>query len=161
MSVPDPDRQRFVCRTCETEADREAAMVIRFAVFVDEQRVPADEERDEYDAVAHHLLAEETATGLAVGTARIVDKGNGVAKIGRVAVRLPYRGVGVGNLLMLVALDVVRRAGHKTAMLDAQVPVIGFYERLGFVAEGPVFDDAGIPHRRMTLAVSEGDADLP
>ena len=30
-----------------------------------------------------------------------------------------------------------------------------FYERLGFVAEGPVYDDAGIPHRDMVLTDAE------
>ena len=35
--------------------------------------------------------------------------------------------------------------------LGAQIFVIGFYERLGFEAHGPEFDDAGIPHRMMTL----------
>jgi predicted GNAT family N-acyltransferase len=26
-----------------------------------------------------------------------------------------------------------------------------FYERLGFVAQGPIYDEAGIPHRNMIL----------
>ena len=147
MSVPRTDP---VCRVCETDADRHAAMRIRFAVFVDEQRVSAELEPDEYDAVALHLLALDPRTGEAVGTARVVDKGDGVAKIGRVAVLAPYRGIGAGRALMEFALERARRAGLTLAVLDAQVPVIPFYERLGFVAEGPVFDDAGIPHRRMT-----------
>jgi Predicted acyltransferase len=140
----------FVVRACDTDADREAAMRIRFEVFVDEQNVPPDLEPDEYDAVALHLLAVDATTGEAVGTARVVDKGEGVAKIGRVAVRRKYRGRGVGDLLMRDALERCVRNGFTQAMLDAQVPVIAFYERLGFAAEGPVFDDAGIPHRRMT-----------
>jgi ElaA protein len=125
-------------------------MRIRFEVFVDEQKVPAELEPDEYDADALHLLATDPATGESVGTARVVEKPGGVAKIGRVAVRLPYRGRGVGDALMAAALEAARGRGLTLAMLDAQVPVIAFYERLGFTAEGPVFDDAGIPHRRMT-----------
>jgi predicted GNAT family N-acyltransferase len=138
-------------RTCTTEAERAEAMRIRFAVFVEEQRVPAELEPDEYDMQAVHLLAVEEETGKPIGTARVVDKGGGVAKIGRVAVLAGYRGSGVGEALMRGALDRARRTGHTVAVLDAQVPVIGFYERLGFVAEGAVFDDAGIPHRRMSL----------
>jgi len=141
----------FTCRVCETPADRDAAMAIRFEVFVDEQGVPAELEPDEFDANALHLLATDAATGEAVGTARIVDKGSGVAKIGRVAVRQNARGRGVGQTLMACALDHAVRAGQTLAVLDAQVPVLPFYERLGFVADGPVFDDAGIPHRRMSL----------
>ena len=141
---------RLTCRDCETQADRDAAMAIRFEVFVDEQRVPAELEPDAYDADALHLLAVNEHTGEAIGTARIVDKGNSVAKIGRVAVRRAWRGQGVGEALMHRAADLARARGMRSVVLDAQVPVIPFYERLGFVAEGPVFDDAGIPHRRMT-----------
>jgi len=144
----------LVCRDCETEADREAAMRIRFEVFVDEQGVPPELEADELDAAALHLLAVNGLVngldGEPVGTARVVDKGDGVAKIGRVAVRKAYRGLGVGEALMRRAINAAAARGMTTALLDAQLPVIPFYERLGFVAEGPIFDDAGIPHRRMT-----------
>lgn len=143
----------FLVRDCETAADRDAALRVRFAVFVDEQRVPPDLEPDEYDAHARHLIAVQRETGAALGTARIVDKGEGIAKIGRVAVLPAYRGhgaSGVGVALMHFAMARAKAAGMTLAILDAQVPVIGFYERLGFAAEGPVFDDAGIPHRRMT-----------
>ncbi len=140
----------LVCRDCKTPSDREAAMRIRFEVFVDEQQVPPELEPDEYDTDALHLLAVNESTGEVVGTARIVEKGSGVAKIGRVAVRKAWRGRGVGEALMRQAMTEAQAAGMTEAILDAQVPVIPFYERLGFVAEGPVFDDAGIPHRRMT-----------
>ena len=129
-------------------------MRIRLEVFVNEQGVPADLEPDEYDAEARHLLAVDEATGEAIGTARVVDKGSGVAKIGRVAVKKAWRGKGVGAALMRRAMEVARAMEMTTAILDAQVSVIPFYERLGFVAEGPVFDDAGIPHRRMTRDLS-------
>ena len=125
-------------------------MAIRIAVFVEEQNVPPELEPDEFDDSALHLLAVDAATGDALGTARVVDKGSGLAKIGRVAVLQSARGRGVGQTLMACALDHAARAGQTVAALDAQVHVIPFYERLGFVVEGPVFDDAGIPHRRMT-----------
>ena len=83
-----------------------------------------------------------------------MTKPGGVAKIGRVAVRKAYRGAGVGKALMLAVLDAARKRGLTHAVLDAQVPVIGFYEKLGFKAEGPVFDDAGIPHRTMRRPLS-------
>jgi len=128
-------------------------MAIRFEVFVDEQHVPAEEEPDHYDADALHFIALHAQTGTPAGTARLVEKPGGMAKIGRVAVRQAYRGLGVGKILMQAVLDAARARGLAHAVLDAQVPVIGFYETLGFVAEGPVFDDAGIPHRTMRRAV--------
>ena len=33
--------------------------------------------------------------------------------------------------------------------LSAQTHALGFYERLGYAAYGPEFDDAGLPHRWM------------
>ena len=144
-SLPSP----ISVRLCQTEADRLAAMHIRFAVFVDEQNVPADLEPDEYDETARHFIAE-TRDGLCVGTLRVVDKGDGAAKIGRVAVLLPHRGLGVGDALMEAGEADAKAAGFTSAILDAQVSVIGFYEKRGYVASGPVFDDAGIDHRRMT-----------
>jgi ElaA protein len=143
----------LVCRDCRTPADREAALRIRFVVFVDEQNVPAEIETDVFDRDALHLLAVNVCplgTEEPVGTARVVDKGHGVVKIGRVAVLREWRGRGVGAALMRYALNAVRAAGATTAVLDVQLPVIPFYEKLGFAVEGPVFDDAGIPHRRMT-----------
>ena len=44
-----------------------------------------------------------------------------------------------------------RRLGAPRVVLSSQVSAIPFYERLGYVASGPVYDDAGIPHREMVL----------
>lgn len=134
---------------CHSDAERACAIKIRVEVFVQEQRVPPELEPDEYDAGAIHLLAVDDNEE-PIGTARIVDKGNHVAKIGRVAVREPFRGRGAGRALMRAAASEAARSGLTILILDAQLPVIAFYESLGFVAEGPVFDDAGIAHRRMT-----------
>lgn len=73
-----------------------------------------------------------------------------VVKIERVAVLKAHRGDGVGAALMRWTLAHIR--GARTVALGAQLTALTFYERLGFVAEGAVYDDAGIPHRRMTRA---------
>lgn len=135
-------------RRAATGEDRDRCYLIRMEVFVEEQKVPPWEEMDDLDEEAIHYLAEEN--GQTVATARLVDKGDGIGKIGRVAVVKEARGKGVGqDLMRFVLADGIRE--HASFMLDAQVPVIPFYERLGFVAEGEVFLDAGIEHRRMWL----------
>lgn len=138
-------------RTLASPADWEAAKAIRFEVFVDEQHVPADLELDDLDAMAHHWLAWDGET--AVGTARAVRKDFGW-KIGRVAVRRDWRGRGVGLALMRAIIDAARRAEVRELQLESQTHALAFYARLGFVAEGPEFDDAGIPHRLMRLALA-------
>ncbi len=74
-------------------------------------------------------------------------------KIGRVAVLRSARGRGIGALLMRRAIEYANKIGLDSLSLDAQLHAIGFYEQLGFSAEGPEFLDAGILHRRMTRAV--------
>jgi predicted GNAT family N-acyltransferase len=70
-----------------------------------------------------------------------------------VAVLKEYRGRGLGRDLLCYIME----AGFQrfpTLILDAQLSVIPFYERLGFVAEGDVFLDAGIEHRRMRIGAT-------
>lgn len=127
--------------------DLDACMAIRFTVFVDEQGVPAEIEHDDYDAVARHLLA--THNGKPVGTARIVLQGRS-AKIGRVAVLKEARGTGLGAALVRACeKEMSKLGGVDETILTAQVSALGFYEKLGYVAEGDEFDDAGIPHLLM------------
>lgn len=129
----------------------QTALALRFEVFVHEQKVPRELEIDAYDRMAHHLLArDEQQNG--VGTLRIVVQGE-AGKIGRVAVAAPYRRRGTGLRMMRMALEHCRALGLSSVVLDSQTYIIPFYERLGFVREGEIFMDAGIPHIRMRLAL--------
>ena len=73
------------------------------------------------------------------------------AKIGRMAVLKSYRQKSVGTVLLKRAVAAAKRRNARRIYLNAQVPVIGFYERQGFRCIGPVFDEAGIAHRKMIL----------
>lgn len=135
--------------TIERVVDPAECMAIRYEVFVGEQNVPLDLERDELDATAIHLLARDGDRP--VGAARIVIKGD-TGKIGRVCVLKRARGTGLGAALIREALTILRDTpGVSRAALGAQIDALGFYEKLGFTAYGDVFDDAGIDHRMMEL----------
>ena len=124
---------------------------LRRAVFIDEQGVSEAEEMDDLDDQAIHLLA--LVDGKALGTARLFIQGE-IGKIGRVCVAKEARGTGLGLELMRGAMaELSRQEGIKTLKLSAQCYAIGFYEKLGFSAYGPVYDDAGIPHRDMSCPV--------
>lgn len=127
--------------------DFAACLAIRRKVFVEEQSVPEDLECDAADAAAVHLLA--TLDGRPVGTARLLIDGP-EGKIGRVAILPDCRGTGAGAALMRAALEELRARCVTTARLGAQTHALGFYEKLGFTAHGPIYDDAGIPHRDMS-----------
>ena len=126
------------------------ASAIRLTVFVDEQKVPLEEELDAADAHCIHFVARDVE-GQAVGCARLLPDGH----IGRVAVLKALRGHGVGRALMQAAVAHARKLGFKTVALNAQTQAQGFYETLGFHAEGDGFPDAGIPHIRMVLTFEE------
>ena len=122
--------------------DRSALELVRREVFIVEQQVPEALEWDEDDATAIHLLA--VADHEPVGTARVLPSG----QIGRMAVRKPWRGRGIGKALLLTAIEHCSRP----PFLHAQVHAIAFYTAAGFLPSGDVFDEAGIPHQRMVLA---------
>lgn len=126
---------------------------VRVAVFVDEQGVPIELEHDAADAGATHLLAVDDA-GSAIGTARMLDNGH----IGRMAVLREHRGRGVGTALLERLLRLAAARHLCSVFLYAQCNAIPFYERLGFVAEGDVFSDAGIDHRTMRRTLGAGQS---
>ena len=130
-------------------SDPTPCYALRFAVFVEEQNVPLELERDALDDSAIHLLAR--VDDVPMGAARIVLKED-TGKIGRVCVLRQARGTGLGAALIREALAILRTTpGITRAALGAQVDALGFYEKLGFAAYGDIFDDAGIDHRMMEL----------
>ena len=130
-------------------------LAVRRVVFVQEQRVPLELEVDGRDPEALHVIARDEA-GRAVGTARLRVTADGQAKVERVAVLATHRGRGIGAQLMSALEAEARRRGHRAVTLAAQTPALAFYAARGYEAHGPDFMDAGIPHRRMTLTLSEG-----
>lgn len=119
-------------------------MPLRIAVFVIEQGVPEEMERDELDPVSRHIVCE-TADGKVIGTGRLSPNG----RIGRLAVAPGWRGQGIGGRLLALLVAEAVRLGMEELVLHAQAHAEDFYLRYGFIPEGPVFDEAGIDHRLM------------
>jgi predicted GNAT family N-acyltransferase len=129
------------------DADRAVLERIRREVFVREQGIAETEEWDREDATSVHVLA--TLNRDPVGTGRLDRAG----KIGRIAVMPGLRGRGIGTLILGRLLDEARRLGIREPYLHAQVQAVPFYEKLGFARQGGEFDEAGIPHVRMSLVL--------
>lgn len=131
------------------------AASVRRAVFVKEQGIDESEEWDDDDARSHHVILRSKA-GLAIGTGRLIppaaDSAPGheqIGKIGRIAVIKSCRGIGVGQRLLSALLEEARRRQLSHIRISAQVAAQSLYERAGFVAEGEVYDEVGIPHQAM------------
>jgi predicted GNAT family N-acyltransferase len=125
---------------------------IRRAVFCHEQNVPESIEWDGLDGDCQHVLLR--VDGLAAATARTRPYGVNLFKIERVAVLKSHRGLGLGRVLMRHIMAQARASGASHAVLNAQLAVQGFYAGLGFVAEGPTFVEADIPHVHMRLKLT-------
>jgi predicted GNAT family N-acyltransferase len=135
------------CSAVAWDTERPALERVRREVFVCGQGIPESDEWDDEDATSVHILA--TLNREPVGTGRL----NRAGKIGRIAVLPGLRGRGIGSLILDRLLEEARRLGIREPCLHAQVQAMPFYERLGFERKGEVFDEAGIPHVRMSLVL--------
>lgn len=136
---------KITCRQI-TKAEFQEAFAIRLKVFVEEQNVPLEIEHDQDDETATHFGAFINNQMIATGRLVITEQGG---KIGRMAVLKEHRRNGVGLKLLKFIVAYCQAIGLKEAYLSSQTHALGFYEKAGFVAEGGIYDDAGIPHRTM------------
>jgi ElaA protein len=117
---------------------------LRVDVFVVEQDCPYGDldGRDDEPGTRHVLLREHDRV---VGYARVLDDET-TWRIGRVALAPAARGRGLADVVMETALQV---CPDRDVLIDAQTPLAGWYESLGFAVAGAEFLDDGIPHLPM------------
>ena len=134
----------------------EGARQVRSEVFLQEQRIPIEMEWDQADETSIHAVAINRL-GLPVATGRLLPHtrdARGVGRIGRMAVSRVLRGGGLGRDILNTLMRMAAQRGDHEVCLHAQRSAEGFYARLGFVARGEPFEEAGIAHIEMykTLA---------
>ena len=137
----------IVVKLVVTEEELETAIEVRFRVFVSEQNVPAEEELDEEDAGATHVIALHH--GSTVGTGRLLTRDPAIAVIGRMAVDQDWRRQGVGGLILDFLEEEARAQGLRRSVLHAQEYVKSFYASHGYVEHGEPFTEVNIPHIEM------------
>lgn len=139
------DEPDFHIRQAFWHTDQDDLRFIRTEVFVREQNVPEDMEWDDLDEQSYHVLAQDREKK-AVGCGRLTADGH----IGRMAVLQPQRGHGIGQTILKILMGVARDRGFGVVALSAQINAVPFYEAHGFRVEGDEYEEAGIPHCRMT-----------
>ena len=139
----DGDIQQKMFKVVTNLDDLIKVFVIRGIVFIEEQGVPYEIERDTYDFSATHVLGEELGEPFASGRIRVVGE---YAKLERIAIRKSYRGRNLGHKLTEFMISVAREHGFKKFKVHAQAYLTEFYRKHGFEIVGNMFKEAGIGH---------------
>lgn len=128
-------------------------MALRQRVFVVEQAC-AYADLDGRDLEARHLVAvtgddPRPAACLRLFSPETADV-TPTARLGRIVVSPDHRKTGLGPALIGEGLaEAARLHPGLPVVISAQAALAGYYAGLGFVAEGAVYDEDGIPHVKM------------
>ncbi len=139
--------KEIIVEVADSPQSMEAIFGVRREVFVIEQQVSEEEEYDEFETSSTHLVA--SCENRVVGTCRYRNTSDGI-KMERFAVLKEFRTRSVGASLLLAALAAVDQ--NKFIYLHAQVQVVGFYKKYGFIQVGERFEEAGIQHYKMVYS---------
>ncbi|MFD1602873.1 GNAT family N-acetyltransferase [Flavobacterium artemisiae] len=122
---------------------------LRSEVFVVEQNCPYLD-LDNKDQKSFHLLYY--VDNQFAGCTRLLPKGVSYQEIsiGRVVITPSHRGLGLGVKLMEASISgCEEKFGKGSIRIGAQYHLSKFYQSLGFVEQGEVYDEDGIPHIEM------------
>jgi predicted GNAT family N-acyltransferase len=135
-------------KIAESQDDIEQAFKIRETVFMGEQKVSREEEMDEFDRTATHIIAYYNDK--VAGCARIRFMGE-KAKLERLAILKEFRKKGVGKKVLEFMIAHSKEKGAVEAYGHAQLYARDFYEKCGFKARGEEFMEANIRHIEMYM----------
>ncbi len=96
-----------------------------------------------------HIGCVEQLDDKLVGGLILAPLDNEKIRLMQVAVDTVYRGEGIGRELVKYAEKRAKEAGYSKIIMHAMLSVVGFYEKLGYHAEGDVFDEQGITFLKM------------
>jgi predicted GNAT family N-acyltransferase len=131
----------------------EKVFAIRKKVFIDEQNVPQELERDKEDEIALHVLICIDSQAVATGRVFLDETMPEKARLGRVAVLKEFRGQGLGMAVVKKLISQAIAWNCKEVLIHSQLSVEKMYEKLGFIRRGEEFSEAGIDHVEMCLLV--------
>jgi putative N-acetyltransferase (TIGR04045 family) len=152
------ERISIECRAACTPDELAAHHAIRRRVFVDEQRVFANSDRDandEHPLTVHAIGFVDAVIG---GTVRFfpLDETVRLWQGDRLAVLPEHRAHGLGAPLVRYAVRSAGERGGEIMVAHIQLSNVTFFERLGWRRDGDVEDYAGLPHLPMAIDLAAG-----
>ncbi|TDL80591.1 GNAT family N-acetyltransferase [Peribacillus frigoritolerans] len=141
----------MIARIVKSDEELQDAYDVRTKVFVEEQQVPEEEEIDQFEREASHVVLYDGDKPVGAGRFRIL---NGIGKIERICVLPDYRSKGAGKIIMEKLEEIAVSKEMQTLKLNAQTHAEPFYEKLGYhTISKETFLDAGIPHVTMVKEI--------
>ena len=137
----------YTVRRIRLAWEMEGAYSLRNLVFVQEQGVSKEIERDDLDDNAIHVIALNGP--LVIGTGRLVLTSLKFGVIGRMAVKKSSRRKGIGARMLALLENEAMAHNLQRISLHAQEHAKAFYLLQGYREDGDIFTEAGIEHRQM------------
>lgn len=108
-----------------------------------------EEQCEHFVAVVDHPNGEKV-----VGTATLhIDQDTRRGKVQQVCVDKQLQGEGIGRRLMIsIEARGFGELGLNSLYCHSQLSAMPFYDKLGWIAEGEEFEEAGIIHSRMAIS---------
>lgn len=141
---------KILIKLVEDEDELQKVYKVRELVFMEEQGVVRDEEMDEFDRTATHVIAYYNDK--VAGCARMRFLGNR-AKLERIAVLSMFRKKGIGRKIVDFLVDHSKQKGATEAVMHAQIYANDFYVKCGFKPRGEEFMEANIRHVEMYMGL--------
>ena len=140
-------KKSVICHRVRNRHELEEAFAIRQQVFVYEQNLFIDTDRDEYDHRSIHLVA--IIDDSIIGTVRVYPLQDGLWIGGRLAVKQGFRDSRAGMMLVKEAMQTVKKKDAQYFEAAIQEPNVPFFRRLGWQETGETVEFHGLVHQRM------------
>ena len=96
-----------------------------------------------------HIGCVESLDDKLVGGLMMVPLNDKEIRMMQVAVDGKYQREGIGHQMIAYAEKRAKEAGYSRVIMHAMLSVVHFYEKLGFRAEGDIFEENGITFAKM------------
>lgn len=136
----------FSIKVVENEKEMKEVLRIRKTVFIEEQNIPENRERDGLDEKATHFLVK--FNNRPIGAARIRLLSN-IGKLERISLLRSCRRKGYGKRMVNHLVKYCKEKRVSEITLHSQLYLKKFYERCGFKPQGKIFFEAGGEHIEM------------
>lgn len=149
----------ILCREASTSRELADHHAIRHQVFVQEQAVFAESDRDVHDDDVATIRLMGYCDGVAAGAVRLfeLEHSTGLWQGDRLAVLAPFRTCGLGAPLVRCAVATAGALGGKEMVAHVQIANVTFFTRLGWTPVGDPETYVGLPHQRMLITLTAPD----